>query len=182
MIPISTGRAPAPPIARTWAKSSVSTPPASMPPMCPPTEMFGTLKVKIRLMIDVEADLRGDVVHAAVPGLDEARRHEPEDGARCTDGQVLGREDQGAERAAEKRDEEDPGEAPSAHRALQQGAEEEEREHVYAEVEDPRVEESARDDPVVLALADSDQLLRPGVGAETEQAVVEGHRRQRGCR
>ena len=104
----------------------------------------------------VEADLRRDVVQAAVPGFEEGRGHQPEDGTRGADGQILGREDQGAQRAAEQRDEEDRGETPGADRALQQGAQEVEGEHVDAEVDQAGVEEAAGDDPVVLALGDAD--------------------------
>ncbi len=95
----------------------------------------------------VEADLRGELLEAAVPRHDERRRHEAEDRARRSHRGLVGVQQQGAERAREERDEVDGDEAGRADRGLEQRAEDEQREHVERDVDDPGVEEASRDDP-----------------------------------
>ena len=148
--------------------------------MWPPIAMLGTLNVNTRLMIDEEADLRGELVEAAVAGDQERRRHQPEDPARGADGELVRVEQQGPERAAEHRDDVDADEARGPDRRLEQGAEDVEGEHVEPEVDEPGVQERRGDEPVRLAAGDPiaapnepPSAIRPSAAVERAAAAAD---------
>ena len=103
---------------------------------------------------DEDADLPDELLDAAMAGDDERGRHEAEDRARGADGELRRAQQQGAEGPGQQGDEVDAEEARRADRRLEQGAEDEQREHVERDVEEAGVQEPGGDDPPPVAVGD----------------------------
>ncbi len=130
--------------------TNATSPPPISPPMWPPIEMFGTVKVITQVEHDPDAESALHQAQPAVARVDGGRRHQPEDRARGSDGEAVRLEQKRSERAAQERHEVDQREAHAPDRRLQHRAEDPEREHVEEQVEEAGVQEARRDDAPVL--------------------------------
>ena len=148
---------------------------AAMPPPIRPADVAADRDARDgegedEVQDDEDADLRGDLVDAAIARDDERRRHQAEDRAAGADGDVgsAGQEER-PERAGQQAGEVDRDEADVPDRGLEQRAQDVEGEHVEQQVDQARVQEAAGDDPEdLVALREDarvpDSAHAPAVG------------------
>ena len=150
-------RGPGPGWRRTSPKRSTAaaSAPPIRPPMCPPQEIPGIDEADDQVEHDQpphpaleERDLAGAHLH-------RGGAHQPEDRARGADGDRMGRDQQGSERAAQQRDRR----RSSANRSAPEGGLQHHPEvvqdpHVEADVDDVLVEEAGADDPPPFSVGD----------------------------